>query len=181
MQHEIKHPLSQEVLCKLLNYNPKTGLFIWKSRNRNWFKSDHEFGRWNTRYANKPALTTKIDGYPMGHILIKPYKAHRVAFCMTYGYWPQYVDHINGQRDDNRIVNLQEASKVQNGRNQKKSSINTSGVTGVHWWEAGRVWRAQIGVNGRKLYLGAFETKEEAIAARKSAEKLYNFSERHGT
>lgn len=181
IQHEITHPLSQAVLRELLNYNQETGLFTWNRRDRCWFKSDHEFGRWNTRYSGKPALTAKIDGYPMGPILKKPYKAHRVAFCISYGFWPEYVDHINGIRDDNRLCNLQEASKVQNGRNQKKNTKNKSGVTGVYWWKAGSIWRAQIGVHGKRIHLGAFETKAEAIAARKAAERFYNFSERHGT
>lgn len=181
MHHEAPHPLSQDVLINLLSYNPDTGLFTWKMRDRLWFKSDHEFGRWNTRYAGRPALTAKIDGYPMGPILKKPYKAHRVAFCMSYGYWPEYVDHINGVRDDNRISNLRSATKIENGRNQKKSTKNTSGVTGVYWWEKGGTWRAQIGIAGEKVYLGSFETKVEAIAARKSAEILHNFSRRHGT
>ena len=181
IHQETKHPLSQVVLHELLSYNQETGLFTWKKRERRWFNSDHEFGRWNTRYAEMPALTAKIDGYPMGRIFKKPYKAHRVAFCMTHGYWPKFVDHINGIRNDNRLCNLQEATKVDNGRNQKKNTRNTSGMTGVHWWKAGNVWRAQIGVNGNKIHLGAFDTKDEAIAARKAAEKMYGFSARHGT
>jgi hypothetical protein len=182
MKHtEAKHPLQQSILQELLTYNPDTGLFTWKHRNRRWFASDKEFGRWNTRYAEKTALTAKIEGYPMGHIFNKPYKAHRVAFCMTYGYWPECVDHINGVRDDNRLCNLKEANKVENGRNQKKNTRNTSGVTGVYWWKAGGVWRAEIGVSRNKVYLGSFSTKDEAVAARKAAEKMYGFSKRHGT
>lgn len=175
-----EHPLKSRALHALLEYDEATGLFTWRRRDRTWFKSNHEHSRWNTRYARKPALTARIDGYPMGPILGKPYKAHRVAFCMTYGYFPKYVDHINGIRHDNRICNLREATKVINGRNQKKNALNTSGVTGVYWWKAGQVWRAQIGVEGKRLYLGAFETKELAIEARKEAEAKYGFSPRHG-
>lgn len=173
--------VTQEFLLSILRYDTQTGGLFWRRRPREMFKSDHEFGRWNTRYSETPALTARIDGYPMGHIMGKPYKAHRVIFFMHYGYWPEYVDHLNGVRHDNRIENLRAATKVENGRNQKMNARNKSGYAGVSWYPPGKKWRAWIGNAGKREYLGQFETKDEAIAVRKLSEHRLGFSARHGT
>ena len=176
-----RNELPQSLLHEILSYNAETGELRWKRRPRHMFNTDHEFSRWNTRYSGAAALTARIDGYPMGPIFGKSYKAHRVIFCMIYGYWPEYVDHLNGIRHDNRACNLRAASKVENGKNQKRNTRNKSGVTGVYWYEPSKKWRAQINVDAKKIYLGQFETKEDAISARLYASKKYGFSERHGS
>lgn len=173
--------LTKEELRTLLEYDSVTGKLTWKCRPREMFRAEHEFSRWNTRYAGTAALTAKIDGYPMGHIHGKPYKAHRVIFCMEHGYWPEYVDHINGNRSDNRLENLQASTKVENGRNQKLNTKNTSGHVGVYWYKPSKKWRAMIGVNGKRKYLGQFDTIKDAISAREKANNEHGFSKRHGT
>jgi hypothetical protein len=88
--------------------------------------------------------------------------------------WPEdQIDHINRIRTDNRISNLREVSHKQNHQNRSKSSHNTSGHSGVSWYKQKSRWRAQITHNQKDIHLGLFTNLEDAIAARKAAEKLY--------
>ena len=93
---------------------------------------------------------------------------------MFYGFWPpQDVDHINGDRADNRISNLRLATRSENLRNKRKFPTNTSGYVGVYcYWQRGN-WNARISVNGRNINLGYFATKEDAAQARAEAERKY--------
>jgi hypothetical protein len=90
------------------------------------------------------------------------------------------VDHKNHNPADNRWCNLFEVSHQTNGRNQPLHKNNTSGRTGVGWDHKSGCWRADIGVNYRLINLGFFNTFEEAVKARKAAEKRYGFSKGHG-
>lgn len=84
------------------------------------------------------------------------------------------VDHINGDRLDNRLVNLRLASRSENGRNRIHSRTSRSKVKGVHFSKAARKWSAEIWVNYKKHYLGLFETIETAAAAyNKASEELH--------
>lgn len=147
-----KHPLpSIERLHELLDYNPYSGCFRWKEA-RGRIRKGAIAGT-----ANGPYTSIKIDG-----VLLL---AHRIAWAMTYGEWPDCVDHINGIGFLNRITNLRACSHSENLRNQGINRRNTSGFKGVHWSSTDKRWRAQIKVNGCLKYLGQFETKEEAHAA----------------
>lgn len=150
--------LTAHRLRELLAYNPDTGVFTWK-----------------VKYARAPlgAKAGAKDAY--GYVVIRVdkvlYKAHRLAWLYTYGEWPkQSVDHINRVRDDNRIVNLRDVGQSINTLNGPLRKSNQSGVTGVQWDEARQRWVARIKICYRQIYLGRYETKEEAIAARKAAE-----------
>jgi HNH endonuclease len=91
----------------------------------------------------------------------------------VYGYWPtDDIDHINGDKADNRIINLREATSAQGQANRPTPRSNTSGAKGVVRHKD--VWRAQIGVNSQTIYLGLFKSKEEAINVRKQAEEKYH-------
>ena len=100
----------------------------------------------------------------------------------TIGYLHRYimnfpkgmiVDHINRNKLDNRKCNLRVCSKQQNNINKSKQSNNTSGYTGVYWNKRRCKWVAQIKVNSKKIHLGYFENKEDAIESRKKAEEKY--------
>ena len=83
---------------------------------------------------------------------------------MIFNEWPvRHLDHINGDRSDNRITNLREATVAENAQNRKTRSDNKAGLTGVR--KQGKAWLASIGANGTRVYLGSFETKEDARAA----------------
>lgn len=83
------------------------------------------------------------------------------------------VDHINQDRLDNRRSNLRPATKRLNALNAKRRRDNSSGAHGVRWHKAARKWTAEIYVRGRSIYLGLFDTIEEAISARLAAEEQH--------
>lgn len=171
-----------ELARSLIDYQPETGRMTWKARPTSMFSSNRACSTWNARYVGTEALRCDNGcGYRRGSLLGKLQCAHRVAWLITYGEWPKgEIDHINGNRSDNRIANLRCVSHAENGRNQKRSSTNTSGVTGVHWYAALGKWQAHITVNGKLKPLGYFADIHDAIAARKAAEVDHGFHENHG-
>ena len=116
------------------------------------------------------------DGYRYIRVDRKKYLAHRIAWKLLYGEDPEEIDHINGNRSDNRITNLRSVSRLENMRNRKRASHNTSGVTGVCWYKNRSKWRAYIS----EELLGDFDKFEDAVAARKQAEKEYGYHPNHG-
>lgn len=106
----------------------------------------------------------------------------RVVWYKTHGVVPtNFIDHIDGNTDNDRPSNLRDVSCSVNSRNSKKSKSNTSGHVGVDWHKVNSRWTARVCVNGKPKYLGSFKTIEEAIEARKEAQdKLGYFTERHG-
>lgn len=111
----------------------------------------------------------------------KRYSAHRLAFFYMTGEFPQHhTDHINGKRSDNRWSNLRAVTAMENHHNQKMKKNNKSGVNGVCWLRKIDKWQAQIRVNYKTIHLGTFENKEDAVTARKEAEKNYGFHSNHG-
>jgi hypothetical protein len=163
---------SIEYLHKRLRYDPETGKLFWKDCDEmpNFFRAQR---------SGKEAMTAMDrGGYLIGKINRKTFKAHRVAWAIQTGRWPQnHIDHINGVRCDNRFVNLQESSPLENQRNRSANVNNTSGACGVVF-EEGR-WRARIGVCGKVLSIGSFATFDEAKSARDDAAKQYGFTDRH--
>lgn len=147
--------LTAERIRALLDYNPETGEFRWRS------------------YRNGNAMAGSVAGSPHreGYISIRidasPYLAHRLAWVHTHGEWPaNQIDHINGVRHDNRIVNLREAGNCENQQNLRKSHRdNKTGLLGAYWHKEAQKFSAQISVNGNLKYLGLFNTAEEAHQA----------------
>ena len=172
-----------ETLRKLLSYDPDTGLLTWKRRPIEMFATKNAFKSWNTRYCGNLAFGS-IDGrgYRQGAIFSKYCLGHRVAYAVYYGVWPVGdIDHINGDRADNRIANLRDVTRSENQRNSKIPSNNTSGRIGVSWHSNTRKWLASIGVGERKQkHLGIFTNIEDAIAARAAAEVEYGYHPNHG-
>lgn len=85
-----------------------------------------------------------------------------------------FVDHINGDRLDNRLCNLRLCTKSENGRNSVKPKSNTSGLKGVSWHRKSKKWVAQIMINQKQIYLGLHKTKEDAHAAYVEASRKYH-------
>lgn len=171
-----------EQLRELLRYEPETGKLFWLQRDRRWFKTKLSHTTWNTRFAGKMAFTaTGRDGYMGGTVLSIRMAAHRVAWAVYWGVWPQgYLDHINCEKTDNRLSNLRCATLEQNSRNKKKHKDNESGFKGVHLDRTTGKWRAQIMVNGKRLQLGSHPLPEDAHAAyRKAADDLHGEFARH--
>lgn len=179
---------SPDLLRKVLDYDPVIGSLVWRKRAPDLFYSDgrtseHKANNWNSRWAGKPAFTgTNNSGYNRGPCLGAYVLAHRVIWAMVTGAWPTgQIDHINGVRTDNRWINLREADHTINGRNARKKSNNTSGHNGVWWFASRNKWCAQITIDCRNIKLGYFDSIEEAVAARKSAEAGHGFTDTHGS
>lgn len=181
--------LTYDEISKLLKYDPETGKFYWLPRPVEMFPgtgfkggAESKAKTWNARYAGKEAFTSLHNrGYVQGGILGRGYLAHRVAWVLTTGEWPRdQIDHINGDRTDNRICNLREVSNAENARNMSVSKRNKSGVVGVFWDGRLKKWTACIGENSRTKYLGSFEDLQQAIAARERALAERKFHPNHG-
>jgi hypothetical protein len=103
------------------------------------------------------------NGYVAIRIDGRDYKAHRT--------WPaDYLDHINRDKADNRLANLRNATKAQNGQNQTLRRNNKSGHAGVSWCKVDARWVVHIRANGTRHRIGAFTVLNAAVAARKQAE-----------
>jgi hypothetical protein len=177
--------LTQTELQKLLSYDAQTGDLIWRHRPREMFCEGYNGGEtswktWNSRYAGKLASNVGSGGYVRVNIMGKRYFAHRLIWMMVHGEWPEEIDHINGNRTDNRLCNLRAVNRQENLRNVARRSDNSSGVTGVSYSKRDGVFIAYINVSGVMKVLGRFETLEKAAAARSDAEKQYGFHANHG-
>lgn len=183
-----KRPLpSPEVLRQLLRYEPETGKLFWKERGPEWFKTKDRRGPewamrgWNSAFAGKEAFTTLTNGYRQGSVFGRGCLAHRLIWAIVHGeHPPEEIDHINGNRSDNRISNLRSVSSLDNAKNICRRSDNSSGTTGVMWNRASGKWRARIMVDQKEIHLGQFADIQAAIAARKAAEWKLGFHPNHG-
>ena len=177
----MKKEITAEIARELIDYDPKTGALTWKKRDRSCFQSDWMYHDWNARWSGKPTLDTDKRGYKRGKLFGGAYVAHRVAWLIAHGSWPAgLIDHINGDRADNRLENLRVVDARENTRNAARPKHNTSGVTGVYKHTHSPKWVATIKVDGRARYLGFFTDFDQAVAARKEAERLHGFHENHG-
>lgn len=104
-------------------------------------------------------------GYLVVRVEYKLYKVHRLIFLWHHGHLPAIVDHIDMDRLNNRIENLRTATKSQNMSNRLKQSNNTSGYKGVYFQSQIKRWCAEIHADGKKTFLGTFDSAEEAHAA----------------
>lgn len=175
--------ITPDVLRQLLECCFDTGKLYWKKRDVGWFHSERSSRAWNKRYAGREAFTyVDVGGYHCGHVLGYRLYAHRVVFAMYHGEWPdRFIDHENGCKTDNRPSNLRDVSRAENARNTVRPSDNSSGFIGVHWAQREGKWRACIGLGpGQSLYLGSFAELEDAVRARKDAEKRFGFHPNHG-
>lgn len=166
---------SIDYLHKRLRYEPETGKLFWRDC------EDMPMG-WLSQHRDNEAFTAKTNlGYKTGGINRRLFKAHRVIWAMCHGHWPEKeIDHINGDRSDNRIENLREADRSGQGKNMAMRHDNKSGFSGVYFHKASKKWTAQIYLDGVRVSLGYFKSKEEAAAKRKIALLEAGFSERHG-
>lgn len=162
-------------LRQLLLYEPETGKLFWLPRNKDMFKSEGAAKRWNTRFSGKEAFCFKNEnGYLVGRINYVLIRAHRVVWAFDKGEWPSgFIDHINGNKEDNRINNLRIANKSENAFNSKIRSDNSSGYRGVHWSKHTKRWVAKMRVRGKDINIGSFLTKEDAALAYNDAAKRY--------
>lgn len=177
--------MNARMLRRLLTYNPDTGLLFWKARTPDLFSDGYRSAQgncanWNSAHAGKEAFTSDSGhGYLVGAVNYKKMYAHRAAWMIYHGDEPDVIDHINGNRSDNRICNLRSVDGFENARNSALKSTNKSGHVGVSWCRSVGKWSAKIQIDGKQKHLGVFERKQDAINARKLAQSgIYH--EGHG-
>lgn len=175
--------ITPEFLKSVLTYDTFSGSLTWKTRPREMFSSDGSFKTWNTRFSEKPALScVSLTGYLHGRILGIGFLAHRVAWAIHSGRWPDHeIDHLNGDRQNNSILNLREVLPSENRKNTRLRSDNTSGACGVYWDKDLKKWRSAIGLSGKLIHIGVYKNKDDAINARLSFQESAGFSKRHGS
>lgn len=141
-----------------LEYNSRLGIFTWVR--------DPGF----KPLKNTIAGSVSFSGYIKISFQNKMYYAHRLAWYFSYDQWPNFqIDHINGNRQDNRISNLREANASQNQYNRGIPKNNESGFKGVYYIRRLHKWKAEIRIEGKLKYLGLFNSPEEASKAYKDA------------
>lgn len=180
--------ISPETLRALISYDLETGKLFWLERSVDMFcdtpnrTKEQTCPTWNGRLAGKEAFTAYDGcGYRMGLVFRVSIRAHIVCWAVHHGQWPRHqIDHINGVRDDNRIINLRDVPQSENGKNQKTPSHNTSGAIGVYASPTSGKWCAAIVVGKNKKHLGTFDTFEQAASVRTMSAVDYKFHQNHG-
>lgn len=173
---------------ELLTYDPSSGEFLWIERAEKYFQSagqhtaEHNCKVWNAKYAGKPAgYLDRSVGYKRLCILTHKIWAHRLAWWFIHNEMPKgQIDHIDGNKTNNRQNNLRDVPASENRKNMPIPKNNTSGVVGVWRNEKNKKWDACIGMNGRTIHIGSFASFEEAVMARKDAERDAGFHKNHG-
>lgn len=153
-------------IASVLDYIPETGFFMWAVDRGNQILAGDEAGHINIR------------GYRVINVAGKLRPAHRLAVLLTTGGWPNgEVDHINGDKLDNRIENLRVVDRKENNRNAKLRKDNKSGVRGVFFHKTSKKWQVYI---NKMEYLGQTPDYFEAVCLRKSAENSNGYHPNHG-
>lgn len=159
--------LTQDYLKTIFDY--KDGVLYWKIKK-------------GSVKAGKIAGSNHTCGYFKIALHKKTYLLHRIIFMMHYGYMPEFIDHINNNKKDNRIENLRFCSKDENLRNRKISKNNTSGIKNISWSKNKKRWCVYIGIGkGNNKYIGSYKDLELAkIAAFNARIKYHGDYVNHG-
>ena len=160
--------LSQAELIDKVIYDKDTGLFRWRH--------DHEYSK-RIKAGDIVSPNGRSMGYRVACINKKRNYQHRLVWLYVYGEWPlKAIDHINGNKEDNRLDNLRLATASENQHNRKhtKSKI---GMQGAYKSTKSKSWYSSIMVNKKSIYLGSFKTEQEAANAYLQAKvKLHPFN-----
>jgi hypothetical protein len=169
-------------LHEMLQYAPD-GSLHYRERGPHLFKESDRFSpqglanMWNGKMAGERADKLRSDGrYRVVLIQAQQYLAHRVIWKMVYGGDPDLIDHINGDGQDNRIENLRSVDAFANHRNRKRTASSTTRRIGVTFRKRNNKWQAKAA----GIFLGLFDTFEDAVAAREEAERQLGFHPNHG-
>ena len=165
--------LGYKEVARLFTYDRESGVLYWRRRINGNIPKTLEAGT---------QRTSNSAGYRRVGIKGKIYQEHRIIMMLCFGHIPENaeIDHINHVRNDNRLCNLRFVTMSENRRNQSVNSKSTTGVTGVYFSKTKKKYIAQISVDWETIYLGIFETLEEAAAARAEANLKFNFNNNHG-
>lgn len=180
--------LDQETLSEIIQYDPVSGVFTNKRRDRKWFKTEGSWNRWNNKYAGKINGTVQVKGNGYTRIKLgifgKQHLAHRVAWLiMTGSAPPKQIDHIDRDATNNAWSNLTDGTSS-NQRNKSMQRNNASGVSGVSWSKVSNKWvaRAWCMEGEKRVYkhLGVFSKKDDAAMAINIFRDNNGYSHGHG-
>ena len=144
-------------------FDYKDGALYWKVKKAR-----------RTKIGQRAGSFDEKTGYYRVHIDSKMQKLHRVIFLYHHGYLPNYVDHIDGNKTNNKIENLRESTFSENCMNQKVSTRNTSGTKGVMWHKRDKRWFVQLRINSKCHSFGYYEDKELAeLVAMEATNKFH--------
>jgi len=140
--------LSKDLLNEIFHY--EDGNLIWKKK------------ICRNTIIGKVAGRTYDIGYKSIGLYGKEYMSHRLVFMFHHGYFPKEVDHIDGNKSNNRIENLRPATHSENLKNQKIRTNNVSGHKNVGWAKREQKWRVRLTVNFKDKHIGYFSDRELA-------------------
>jgi hypothetical protein len=166
---QLKPRHSPAQIARLLSYDPLTGELTWKTDVGNRGLAGRVAGYFDGRYRR-----VQIEG--------NAYLAHRLAWCLRVGDWPEeFIDHADGDKTNNKWLNLRSASAGDNQANRRNLRSNTSGVKGVSWHKGHEKWYARVAHKGKSYFLGLFTNLVDAAAAVSSKrENLHKEFANHG-
>lgn len=148
--------LSADRLRELLHYDPATGIFTWRSK----------LGP-RAKHNGIAGCISSDSGYRMIRIDFQLYRAHRLAWLYMFGVFPQdQIDHMNGNRSDNRIENLREVTNQVNCQNKRQAQKNSkTGILGVSWNKQNKMWTARLTHDNEDVLCKYFHNIEDARSA----------------
>lgn len=131
----------------------------------------------DTRFTSKigkKAGTTTFAGYRQIAVDKISVREHRLVFMYVHGYMPKEIDHINGNRSDNRIENLRDCTATINNRNSKTPNTNQTGIKGVFWDNSRNKWHGRVWADGKFAFSKCYEKFEDAVQAVREARQLHH-------
>lgn len=132
--------------------------------------------------TGRPAGSRRPDGYIRLNVSGATVMAHRAIWAWVNGAWPRlFLDHIDGNRQNNSISNLREVTEAESQKNLGVYKTNKSGFPGVYWSKANSRWMATVQINRRRVYVGCFVSAHEAFEARLKAQMAANYHPNHGS
>ena len=165
-----------EYLRSRFSYDEKLGKLFWKAVPADFSNNS---ASWNSKNAGKEAGYLH-QGYRYVRLSGTNMLAHRICFAIYTGRFPEgVVDHLDGDKLNNKIDNLSDCTPQINSRNAKLNRLNKSGICGVGWDSRDGAWYAQIG-SGESRLKRWFRSLLDACCWRKSMELKLGYSENHG-
>lgn len=174
----------QSTLLEFLRYDAETGSLYWRPRTQQmmaYLGMKRSAELWNARYAEQPAFNfLSTGGYVFGEFgRNRSYKAHRVIWKMVTGEDPNNIDHLDGDRVNNRFANLRSVSHTENNRNQHRNIHDAQEGFGARRVRSGR-WGASIRYDGKERWIGTADTREDAVRMREPVALSLGYAPTHG-